>query len=83
MGNPAALWCFGHVHEGRGGTLVDLPDEAKRLGLGVDVPTKNNTVTSDFSATQTLCVNASNANNGRASFWPAGRPPMLIRLNLR
>ena len=32
---------------------------------------------------RTLFLNASNANDGRATSWPRDRPPMLVRINLR
>ena len=35
------------------------------------------------AASTTLCLNAANANDGRAGFWPKGRPPMLVRLVLQ
>jgi hypothetical protein len=87
---PAALWCFGHVHEQRGGVWVNLrkqthDGEANVLSCPPNhrrreqtFPASSNCMDND----KTLCINASNANDGRASFWPKGRPPILIRIHL-
>jgi len=62
--SPPALWCFGHIHEGRGFRRCHA--------LG--------TTTTTRTRTTTLCVNASNANDGRAAFWATKRPPLVIQL---
>jgi hypothetical protein len=108
---PPVLWCFGHVHESRGGVRADLkevvlhapPTVVDDEGVGGEpidgVAGAGASVNSNTSGggggetavvatpvngslASTLCLNASNANNGRAGLWPQGRPPMLVRLLL-
>ena len=72
---PPILWCFGHVHECRGAKHVNLRT-AQRLKKGAAKSSP------PYSAESTLCINASNANDGRASCWPSDRPPLVLKLQL-
>ena len=131
---PPALWCFGHIHEGRGGEALDLYQgkpwtclACKRsqprfhfpTGEAVDLcqaaaamrsaakghsgtATRFGTVPDALPAVAaaaaaaalapsaaaaatrtTLCLNCSNANEGRASHWPRARPPLLVRIHTK
>jgi hypothetical protein len=73
-----ALWCFGHVHEGRGGKHINLR-AANALEKGA---AKAVAAAQGSAGHATLCVNAANANDGRAASWPQNRPPILVRLHL-
>mmetsp|Transcript_748 Transcript_748/g.1624 ORF Transcript_748/g.1624 Transcript_748/m.1624 type:complete len:185 (-) Transcript_748:177-731(-) len=74
---PPAVWAFGHVHEGRGAVSVNLK-AASRISAGPAQVIRRD----EQDAGETLCINASNANDGRAACWRSDRPSVLLRLHL-